>query len=43
MGEAMRGVRMYYSCMVLGWSYDAPEVRIILITGQITSTTLMWG
>ena len=43
MGEAMRAMRMYYSRVVLGWSYGTPEVRVILITGQITSITLVWG
>ena len=43
MGEAMRAVHIYYSCVVLGRSYDAPEVRVMLITGQITSITLAWG
>ena len=31
---------MYYSHVVLGWSYSAPEVRVMLITGHITSITL---
>ena len=39
----MRAVRMYYSCVVLGRSYGTPEVRVMLITGQITSITLAWG
>ena len=39
----MRAVYMYYSRMVLGWSYSAPEVRVMLITGQITSITIAWG
>ena len=43
MGEAMRAVYMYYSCVVLGWSYSTPEVRVMLITGQITSITLVQG
>ena len=34
---------MYYSHIVLGWSYGTPEVRVILITGQITSITLALG
>ena len=34
---------MYYSCAVLGWSYSTPEVRVILITGQITTITLVRG
>ena len=34
---------MYYSHVVLGWSYGTPEVRVMLITGQITSITLMHG
>ena len=43
MGEAMRAMRIYYSHVVLGWSYSTPEVRVILITGQITSITLVQG
>ena len=34
---------MYYSHVVLGWSYGAPEVRVMLITGRITSITLVLG
>ena len=34
---------MYYSYVVLGWSYGTPEVKVILITGQITSITLVMG
>ena len=43
MGEAIRAVHMYYSRVVLGWSYGTPEVRVMLITGQITSITLAQG
>ena len=43
MGEAMRAVHMYYSRVVLGRSYRTPEVRVMLITGQITSITLARG
>ena len=43
MGETMRAVRMYYSCVVLRRSYGTPEVRVMLITGQITSITLARG
>ena len=42
-GEAMRAVHMYYSRVVLGRSYSTPEVRVILITVQITSITLARG
>ena len=34
---------MYYGRVVLGWSYSAPKVRVVLITGQITSITLALG
>ena len=43
MGEAMRAIHMYYNRVLLGWSYSAPEVRIILITSQINSITLAQG
>ena len=43
MDEAMRAAKIYYSCVVLGRSYCVPEVRVILITGQITSITLARG
>ena len=36
-------MHIYYSHVVLGWSYGTPKVRIMLITGQITSITLAWG
>ena len=39
----MRAVRMYYSRVVLGWSYGAPKVRVMLITGQIASITIAQG
>ena len=43
MGEVMKAVHMYYSRVVLGWSYSAPEARVMLITDQITSIILAWG